>query len=176
MYKATAKRFTFILLASQIVIFCFINFSYEEKSANLKKLLPKEIKTVTFGTPLDSFLKERPNAKEENQTMDFRHVYIEEINSGNITSAVYYFDADLPGKPLYEIIVNFKDEATMELQANVLLGPSNYSGKDGNSKEWKFDLKKEEYPVHSWTFKNKIVYVMPLSGTEWNTNGNIELE
>lgn len=176
MYKAPARQFTFILLASQIVIFCFLNFAHTEQPANLKKLLPKEINKITFGTELNTFLKDRPNAKEENQSMDFRHVYVEEINSGNITAAVYYFDADLPGKPLYEIIVNFKDEATMELQANILLGASNYSGKDGNAKEWKFNLKKEDYPLHSWTFKNKIVYAMPFPGTEWNTNGVIELD
>lgn len=176
MYKTAARQFTFILLASQIVIFCFLNFSYDKDPVKLKKFLPKEVNKLTFGTGLNDFLKDRPNAKESDQNMDFRHVYVEEVNSGNITAVVYYFDADLPGKPLYEIIVNFKDEATMELQANILLGPSNYSGKDGNSKEWKFNLKNEEYPVHNWTFKNKIIYVMPFPGTEWNTNGILELD
>ena len=121
------------------------------------------------------FQKENPKAAEAKDAVNtFRHVYVDELNSGGISSVVYYFDADLPGKPLYEIIVNYADEATMELNANILLGETNYSGKDGKSKEWKFDIK-EDYPLHCWTFRNRIVYTYPILGTEWNEKGDIDL-
>lgn len=174
MYDQTVKRFTHILLASQIVVFAILYLSAIESPLKLKKLLPKEINKLEFGMSLDSFVKTRPNAVQQDQNMAFRDVYMEEVKSDNITSIVYYFDMDLPGKPLYEIIVNYKNEAVMELQANLLLGEPNYGGKDGMSKEWKFDIKME-FPVHCWVFKNKVIYAMPLLGTEWNESGDIDL-
>ena len=175
MNNRTVKRFTHIFLASQLVIFFALFISESDKPAKLKKLLPKEINKVKFETKLSDFLKTHPKAVEANEgAYDFRKVYTEDINSGKITTLVYYFDTDLPGQPLYEVIVNYKDEATMELQANVLLGASNYNGKDGKSKEWKFDIQ-EKYPLHSWVFRNKIIYAFPMLGTEWNENGNPEL-
>jgi len=175
MYRQTVKQFTHIVLASQLVIFCAFYFNEVDKTAKLKKLLPKEISKTQFGVGIKDFLKAHPNAAEaDNGTNDFRHVYIEDFGSNGISTIVYYFDADLPGKPLYEIIVNYVDEATMELKANVQLGKPNYSGKDGKSKEWKFEIK-EDYPLHCWTFRNKIIYAYPIKGTEWNENGSIDL-
>ncbi|WP_420386018.1 hypothetical protein [Roseivirga sp.] len=173
MPRSTVRQFTHILLASQVVIFCYLTFGSLESPEKLKDLLPKELNKLKFETTLSSFLKKHPNAQLQENNGNFRHVYLEEIDSKLISSVVYYFDAD-GSSPLYEIIVNFKDEAVMELQANILLGAPNYSGKDGNSKEWKFDIK-EDYPLHCWTYRNKIIYVLPLLGTEWNENGSVDL-
>lgn len=174
MYDQTVRRFTHILLASQIVVFTVLYMNSLESPIKLKKILPKEINKIEFGVNMKAFLKARPNAKMQDQPHTFRHVFQEEFSSGKITSIVYYFDADIDDNPLYEIIVNYRDEATMELQANILLGPTNYSGKNGQSKEWKFDIN-EDLPVHCWVFKNKVIYAMPLLGTEWNTAGEIDL-
>lgn len=175
MYNQTVKRFTHILLASQILIFCAVFLNQYPEAVKLKKLLPKEIKKTTFGQSLKDFEKAHPKAVDTKDAVNnFRYVYLEELDKGGIASIVYYFDADLPGNPLYEIIVNYVDEPTMELKANIQLGETNYSGKDGKSKEWKFDIK-EDYPLHCWTFRNRIVYAYPILGTEWNEKGDIDL-
>ena len=173
MFTETVKRFTHIIIISQLIVFSVLTFSSEDSEPKLKNLLPSELKKTEFNISRAKFEKSRPNARLV-EDLSFRLVYQEDINANGITSIVYYLDNE-GQQPLYEIIVNYDNESTMELKANKLLGKSNYSGKDGKSKEWKFDLKKE-FPLHVWTFKNKIVYVYPLLNTEWNESGVIDLE
>ena len=45
--------------------------------------------------------------------------------------------------------------------AGSLLGKPNYK-----EKEWKIDTG-DEYPLYAWTYKNKIIYAIPLKGSEW---------
>lgn len=94
--------------------------------------------------------------------MDFRIVYLEEINGNKVSALGYYFDAD-GDQPLYEIIVIYKSEELRKGAQEEYLGEPNYK-----DKEWKIEGK-DKLPIHVWSHKAKIVYALPLPGTEWET-------
>lgn len=156
-----------MILISQILVFCLVFFEGGDEKQKLADLLPKVINKTEFGVSSIAFQKLHSLAKLID-TNNFEQVYQEELNDSFISGITYYLDNG-GDQTLYKIIINFKDEASMELKANKLLGTSNYKGKDGDSKEWQFDIK-ADFPLHIWTFKNKIIYTMPLGGTEWNLN------
>lgn len=169
MNNQTVRQFTHIILASQLVVFSVLYWNSIERGKTLEDLLPKEIQEVAFNEELMQFMSTRPNAVAQEAENGSPNTYLEPMHSEDITSIIYYFDAEQPRMPLYEVVVNFKDEVSMELHANILLGSSNHTGKDGHSKEWTFDLN-GGHILHCSTFENKIVYKMPISNTERNAS------
>jgi hypothetical protein len=167
MFNQTVKQFTHIVLASQVIIFCALYYYSFEGTPKLKKLLPKEVRHFEFEKSRTDVLSANPKLvllKEES----FRWVYGLELQDSKISTVVLYFGKS-SNEPLYEIIVNYKDTADMEIDANALLGKPNYKGN-----EWKF-YGKASAPLHAWVYRNKIVYAMPLPGTEWYENGKSTL-
>ncbi|WP_422354113.1 hypothetical protein [Roseivirga pacifica] len=155
-----------------IALICIITIAATndlQAQVKAKKHLPKELKKVIFGQQMDKILKIRPNALSSSSTEDFRHVYIEEVDKNGIANIVYYFDAKLPGKPLYEIIVVFQSTAERDSASEKLLGTPNYK-----NEEWKVDIK-ADYPLHAWTYQSKLIFVYPIRGSEWNEKGVIGL-
>lgn len=126
-----------------------------------KKYMPNEFKKIKFGMNYSKLSSMRGQLKDMSKKgEDFRKVYAEEINEGGISTVVYYFTTR-GGERLYEVIINYDNEEIMQSEADKLLGSPNYK-----SSEWKLDIK-ESYPLHAWTYKNKIIYAAPLSGSEW---------
>ncbi len=124
------------------------------------KYIPKSLHSLYLGMPKADAIKARPNmklAKEES----FRTAYLEEINDGTFESIVYYFDSDAPNV-LYEIIIIYKDETVRDNVANTLFGEPNSE----NREQWYFKSK-ENFRIHCWKYKNKLIIVGKIYGTEW---------
>jgi hypothetical protein len=130
-------------------------------------ILPSEISSeIYFGMDLADF-KENigANATRFSDDNTFRLVYFQQINLPEITKIVYYFDAD-DNKPLYEIIIIYKNEKQPGKVANMLFGQPNF-----NRTDWR--VKNQGNPeIWSWTFKNKLIVVANISNTEWSEDWN----
>ena len=150
------------LILFTLLVFCFVTLSVSEKPpTSEKKYLPKEIKKLKFGTPKTEVLSTRKNAElSKDNEYNFREVYSEQVDTGGIDFIVYYFDNE-GDQPLYEVIINYDTEADRDKVVKKLLGAPNYK-----EKEWKFDIG-GPYPLHAWTYKNKLIFAMPIKGTEW---------
>lgn len=132
-------------------------------SKKTSRILPDTVdQKIYFGMPLDEFKKLKADKVESvDDGMPFRHVFIEDIEHPELTNLGYYFDAD-NDKPLYEVLLIYKDEETMQRNAAEILGPPNYK-----ETEWK--IERENAPdMLAWTFKSKIIIVSLISGTEWH--------
>jgi hypothetical protein len=93
---------------------------------------------------------------------DFRTVYIENIvNHAEIKNIGYYFDND-GEKPLYEIILIYKNEELRDIAAKKIFGEPNYK-----EKEWRITRKKS-YNLWAWSFKTKLIIVGMIPETEWS--------
>lgn len=130
-----------------------------------KKYIPEAFHAVHLGMSKADALKARPNMKLANDS-GFRTEYIEEIDDAEVTHAVYYFDDDAP-QVLYEIILVYKASEMRDNVAATLLGEPNSE----NKKEWYFDSK-EEFKIHCWAYKNKLIIAGEINGTEWEQPTN----
>ena len=151
-----------VLLLLSISFLLFGSTQPEPWLSSEKKYLPKELKKVRFGMSFNELMKLRGQQPKDVSDPDynFRKVYLEKVNSKGITNVTYYFD-NQGNLPLYEMIVVYDSEAARDRDAEKLLGEANYKGKD-----WKIDMN-GGYPLHAWKFKNKLVYAVPLKGSEW---------
>ncbi|MGB1103226.1 MAG: hypothetical protein ACPG21_06315 [Crocinitomicaceae bacterium] len=132
------------------------------------RFLPNEVdKRIEFGMSKESFLKfKKDDVSKENDGFDFRHVYIEYLKNSPVEFLVYYFDAD-NNEPLYEIILNYKDEKVRDEAAKSLFGEPNHE----NNTEWMLPQKNGP-TIAAWTFKNKLVIVAQIAETEWHLDEN----
>ncbi len=92
----------------------FFSFSSSEvalvtvSKGKQKKYFPEIIKekNICFGLKEEKFLKKVPNATIEKTNFDFRKVYIETFELGNIENISYYFTTkEYP--QLYEFIIKY---------------------------------------------------------------------
>jgi len=82
-----------------------------------------------------------------------------------ISNVIYYFDSE-GYKPLYEIIIVYKDEKQPQKVADLLFGLPNF-----DNKEWR--IKIQGVPgIWSWVYKNKLVVVANIPNTEWSEEWN----
>ena len=91
---------------------------------------------------------------------DFRKVYREEIKRSGIDNVSYYLDNN-GVLPLYELIIEYESTEARDNAAKKLLGTPNYK-----EKEWRIDAGLF-YPLHAWTHQKKLVYAIPMDGSEW---------
>lgn len=124
------------------------------------KYFPDAFKNLYFGMPLTEFQKIKPDVKiPSDQIMSFRTEIVENNVSSIIDNVTYYFDND-GNKPLYELIIEYKNETDRNKEADQLLGRPN------NGDEWKFDSK-EGFDIKAWKFERKLVIIGALPKTEW---------
>jgi hypothetical protein len=155
------RNLLFLLILVGMTTSCGIFKKAAKTPAYVKKYFPTELQMLEFGMPLAEAVELRPGMQvTDNQGMDFRLVYLENMSGGDIESIGYYFDNE-GEKPLYEFIINYKSEATRDQVASKLFGTPNYE-----ETEWQYDSG-EGFIVHAWTFKNKLVIVGILPNTEW---------
>jgi hypothetical protein len=125
------------------------------------KYLPEGFRQLYFGITEEKALELRPRAQHiADETFDFRKIYTEPIENEGIKFAVYYFDNE-GEKPLYETIFEFYSPEARDEVAQKLLGTPNHE--EG---EWMY-YGGEGFMIHAWTFKNKLIIVGKLPGTEW---------
>ncbi|MBN4072774.1 hypothetical protein JYT74_01910 [Crocinitomix catalasitica] len=147
----------YVLLLSILLISCG-----SSKSAS-RSVLPSSVDVqIEFGMSLAEFSTAKDTAKMVvDHGQSFRTAFTETSDNENIEAFVYYFDND-GDKILYEIIIVYKSESERQLQAEALFGNPNY-----DSKEWRLS-RKDSFNVWAWPFKNKLVVVAMLPGTEWS--------
>lgn len=124
-----------------------------------KTVVPKSLVKYNFGMSLDDFTKKNKSATTANGAMSFRIEYQDKNAAPDIKNVIYYFDAE-NNKPLYEMIIEFKDAARLDAHCAKKLGAPN----DG--KEWKRTTK-EGYIFKAWRFRNTLVLALGLPSTEW---------
>ncbi|MCB0737348.1 MAG: hypothetical protein KDC92_07535 [Bacteroidetes bacterium] len=125
-----------------------------------KRYLPDNIdKNVHFGMSLKEFKNLKGNKVSLYAEESFRKAYLENLNDDELVSIVYYFDED-GDKPLYEVILDYKDKNGRDEEAAELFGDPN----DGD--EWSFKEAKP-WPIKAWTYKSKLIVVAVIPNTEW---------
>lgn len=130
-----------------------------------KDVLPKALKKIWFGMPLETFGEVVPlrDLSEEETSMDFRRVFADKDPDWKIDGldyVVYYFDGE-GTEPLYEIILNFSSEAARDAAAADWFGTPN--AEDG---EW-WHPEHEAFAWRAWPFQTKLVVAAVLPGSEW---------
>jgi hypothetical protein len=126
---------------------------------NPKTVLPKSLAKYSFGMSLDNFTKQNKSATTGEAGMSFRLEYKDNNAGKDLKAVTYYFDAE-NNKPLYEMIIEFKDAQGLDTHCSKKLGEPN----DG--KGWKRTTK-EGYIFKAWRFSNTLVLALGLPSTEW---------
>ena len=158
-----------------LILVCLFTFltgcvTTESLDSGSTRFLPPELAHVSFGQPQADFLQQYPQAMEDHEDgMAFRRIFLRDDVGEAFDSVAYYFDAD-GDKPLYEVILNYKDPAVRDAWVSSQLGPPNF--KDS---EWLFDSG-EGYSLNAWTFQNKLIFAAILPGTEWDEDGDGEVD
>ena len=108
---------------------------------------------------LDDFTKKNKSATTASAGISFRLEFQDKEAGKDIKQVTYYFDAE-NNKPLYEMIIQFKDVQALDAHCSKKLGTVN----DG--KQWKWTTK-EGYIFKAWRFSNTLVLALGLPSTEW---------
>lgn len=90
----------------------------------------------------------------------------------NINAIIYYFDKDLRGNPLYEVIIRYEERKMAKKNARSLFGAPNFTKRqDGKLNEWR--MTPENGPaIWAWTHKTTLVIVGKVPETEWSKEWN----
>jgi hypothetical protein len=91
--------------------------------------------------------------------LDFRLQREQAFADGPVANVIYYFDGDLPGHPLYEVIVEWRLPAERDLWLKATLGAPNVGD------QW--TVAGLEWPARAWVFDNRYVVAAGMPGTEW---------
>lgn len=145
-----------------IILFLITTSSVISQNEKIRRPIPREVPNnkVRFEMPLSEFLD---NFKRDNIVLDdsygFRLVYTQAVKNRNVSEIIYYFDAD-GDKPLYEIIVVYKESINAQTIADRKYGTPNF-----RQTEWRFQYK--EHEIWCWVYKDKIVVTAKIPETEW---------
>lgn len=148
--------FTFLLFVA-FIFSCGTSKIAAQHKQQLK-YIPKEFHNTYLGMSMDDFKEQRKMAKLYKDE-DFRTVFIEEFENGDIKTVAYYF-GNKDTKPLYEYIFDFHSKEKRDEFVAAKLGKPN----DGD--DWIFDSG-EGFKIKAWQFQNKLVVVGVILGTEW---------
>lgn len=132
------------------------------KDLKLKKVLPEPAHKARLGQTLEQVRTKLPNLTKAQSANEFRQVWKLEMFEGDLRAVIFYFDADLPGNPLYEVLYNFEDPNSASRLATLRLGPPNH-----NKDEWRLPMKGSEWELAAWVHDGKLVYAVPMKGSEW---------
>lgn len=91
---------------------------------NPKSALPKSLDKYSFGMSLGDFIKKNKSATASESGMSFRIEYNEKDAGKDIKEVTSYFDNE-NNKPLYEIIIEFKDQESLNSHCSKKLGTPN---------------------------------------------------
>lgn len=91
--------------------------------------------------------------------LDFRLQREQAFESGPVSEVTYYFDGDLPGHPLYELIVEWRSAQDRDVWVKTALGAPNAGD------QW--SISGLAWPARAWVFDNRFVVAAAMPGTEW---------
>lgn len=134
-----------------------------------KKYFPKICKDLHLGMPLEEFARVRKRLPSESLTREeFRYSWLETFPRDKyIDAVVYFFDAE-GDRPLYEMVIFYKDLTARDAWITRRYGPPNH-----NTYEWKF-VSGENFPIRAWKFEERLVIIGEIEGTEWEDGGEKE--
>jgi hypothetical protein len=160
----TCLLFITLLLSNTSVI-------AQKKTSNAINVLPPEINSaIYFGMNFADFKNVIGSdlvLESEIINNGFRLVYTQKTKIPKIPVLIYYF-ANEQNIPLYEIIINYQNNEQAKKAATLLFGQPNF-----NQTEWRVKIK--GFPeVWSWVYKNKLVVVAKIYGSEWFDEWNKE--
>ena len=159
--KKKRNTITYLLFIS--LFFCSTSVIAQNKTSNTINVLPPEINSeIYFGMNLANFKNVIGSnlVLETKNDNDFRLVYSQKTKLPETPTVIYYFDNE-QNKPLYEIIINYQNKDQAKKAATLLFGESNL-----NQTEWR--IKIQGFPeVWSWVYKNKLIVVAKIYGSEW---------
>ncbi|MBO0330031.1 hypothetical protein [[Muricauda] lutisoli] len=161
MNKKHTTRICLLFISS--LFFCNISATAQNKTGLVCGVLPSEINSeIYFGINLADFKNViGSNLKLETKSnTDFRLIYSQETNLKEISSVIYYFDNE-NSKPLYEVIINYQNEEQAKKAATILFGQPNFDQID-----WRIKIQGAP-EIWSWVYKNKLVVVAKIPGSEW---------
>ena len=153
----------YLFLFSLVFLFSCSLFKGGQKDSGKTKMIPSEFSNTYLGMPLADFKNARA-AATLNSEMDFRTVYLENFNEGDIKTAIYYFGTK-DNLPLYEYIFDYHSKEKRDAFIEKNLGAPN----DGE--EWRFKGK-DGFDIRAWTYKNKLILTGLIKDTEWYNEEN----
>ena len=123
----------------------------------------KEFKKIVFGMSLEQFADKRKTALPNKLTKEsFRYAWMETFpKSEPIHTAKYYF-SDKEEKPLYEVILFYRDLRARDNWLEKYFGTPNFK----NNTEWELVTKKGQQ-IRAWRYEDRLVITALLPGTEW---------
>lgn len=126
--------------------------------------LNESLSTMSLGITEAVFFTQKPSlSRPDTSTTNFRHEVVEKVGKDGLSSLTYYFDAD-GDRMLYEIIVEFADEAVRTEASEKMFGPANYPDRPDH---WIAGAQDNIVSL-IWAFNNKIVIAANLPGSEWD--------
>ena len=127
----------------------------------VKNPYPKGVpKKLQLGMSFQDFTSKFTNFKYVKEEYDFRDIMQLDVDHPDITQLILYFDTK-GDKPLYEIIIVYKDNQQAMQSATNLFGSPNHA-----EKEWRATYKQQI--IWSWVFKTKLIIVADIPETEWS--------
>ena len=119
---------------------------------------------------MDFLWKKQALRSQLDSTMGFRDEVKEVVGQNGLESVTYYFDRD-DAMPLYEIIMEFKDEELRAAVAEKLLGPPNHPSEPN---KWILGAQNGVVSL-GWAFQNKLVIAASLPKVEWAGDPQFEI-
>lgn len=128
------------------------------------RYFPDGLGELYLGLPLENFRAMRGGGETGgSDAITFRIELKEDAPTPELAFVVYYFDVDIPGQPLYELIMGYPEGTNVAAIARDALGPPN------SGTEWRF-VEDASFPIRVWIFQQKIVVAAEMEGTEWDPN------
>lgn len=136
--------------------------------------------TFTFPKGISPDLKFGMSLAEFKQTADMKTMRIDDTRSWRkvlyqpseypeIKSLIYYFAKDVFNKPLYEVIITYSSTQQAIKKASQYFGSPNFIGEDSEEpNEWRFAAADKDLPKWVWVYKDQIVIVAKVPGSEWD--------
>lgn len=120
--------------------------------------LPPCVADLALGMPMAEV--EPLHAMSSPDTLlDFRLQREQAFETGPVANVIYYFDGDLPGHPLYELIVEWRTAVERDRWVSATLGAPNAGD------QW--SIAGLDWPARAWVFSTRYVVAAAMPGTEW---------
>lgn len=156
-----------VISTTILLTFAFMScLRAQEQSFTMPQVVPSQL---GFGISLIDFKKSADmSSMRVDNTRDWRTVYFQPDDDPEVKSLIYFFDNKQPGKPLYEITIQFLNEKIAQQNATLYFGTPNHPSEgDATSEEWRFEPT-GTFAKWAWVYKDKIVIVARVPGTDWD--------
>lgn len=139
----------------------------QDKSFSFPEGVPSDL---SFGMPQAEFKNvENMGTMKVDDTRSWRTVYFQPGSDQHIRTLLYYIAKEVENQPLYEVIVRYNSREMAKRKARSFFGEPNYIGEDSDTpNEWRFDATGDKLAKWVWVYKNQIVMVARVAGSDWD--------